>query len=499
MKKLLIPLLSFLFIITAKSQQSSIDSIQVSISTHPDTQQVRELNDLSFNIKSADPDKAGSISLRARELARKLNNIYELGRSYYNEGNAYLFKGNNTQAITRFDSANIYFTLAKNTYYKARVLNSQGIVYRSLGNYSKALAVLFEALAIREKMQDPTGLAATLNNLGAVYQSMNELKQSLTYFQRALDLYKKNADSKNACMTLSNIGAIHAALQNFTQALDCQQEALSLAKQTNDIFSMATIYSNIGADLIELGRISEAIAYHSKGLSIKKQIGDQVGEAATLLNIGQCYYYLKQYSVAERYLLNGLSLAKLSESPEVIKNANLYLSGLYEKTGNYTKALFHFKTCSMIKDSLFDDDKARQIGKIEARYEIEKTQEELQQKQQEEQRIMQEKLNRRNRLQYSGIFIFIIFLAIGAFLSGRLRLPMVIAEGFTFFMFLLLFEFLLLLMEPTVDGISNSIPLIKLACNAALALIISPLHGFLEAKMKKQVLTNKRHANPAGK
>ena len=47
------------------------------------------------------------------------------------------------------------------------------------------------------------------------------------------------------------------------------------------------------------------------------------------------------------------------------------ISDLYSETGNYKKAYKHHKEYSIAKDSIFNEEKSKDIGKLEARHEIE--------------------------------------------------------------------------------------------------------------------------------
>jgi len=59
-------------------------------------------------------------------------------------------------------------------------------------------------------------------------------------------------------------------------------------------------------------------------------------------------------------------------------------------------------------------------------------------------------------------------------------------ESLVFFVFLLFFEFLLVL-DPYIDSWSGGAPGIKLLFNSGIAALIFPLHSFFESKLKGQI------------
>ena len=442
-------------------------------------------NDSSYQLRSSNPQKAVELALRARSLVT--TNQGEMGRGYFIEGIALANQGISVQALIKYDSALIIYRRLQNQLFIAKILNGEGVVYGNLGNYSKALQIHLEALKIRESINDSAGIPTSLNNLGAIYHQMGNPQQAIIYFRQALEQHQKRADTRSIIMTLSNIGAAYSSLQDFQNALDYHRKAMKLCEPLNDEFVLSSLYNNIGGDLVELGDFEKSTEYHKKSLALKKILGDQTGEAIVLLNIGQCLISQKKYKEAESFLKKSHQLAAQIGYTEAEKNADAFLSDLYEKQGDIKQALFYYKQFSALKDSLLGQEKATEIGKVEERYELEKAQEELQRKQQEEQRLAQEQLTRRNRIQYSGIFIFIISLFLGTFAVGKFKLPIILARVFIFFTFLLFFEFTILLVEPWIESYSNNIPLLKLAINASIALVISPLHGYLEEKMKQKL------------
>ena len=52
----------------------------------------------------------------------------------------------------------------------------------------------------------------------------------------------------------------------------------------------------------------------------------------------------------------------------------------------------------------------------------------------------------------------------------------------------ILFEFLLVLSDPYVDGLTNGEPMYKLLANALLAGLIFPAHAFFERVVKKRLV-----------
>ncbi len=150
----------------------------------------------------------------------------------------------------------------------------------------------------------------------------------------------------------------------------------------------------------------------------------------------------------------------------------------------------HYKQYSTLKDSVFNEEKSKDIGKLEAKHEFEMVEMERKRIEEEQARILSEKINRRNLLQYSGALIFIVCLLIAITFSGKLNIPVRFVEGIIFFTFLLLFEFILVYLDHFIENLTGGEPAYKLLINAGLAALFFPLHSLAETKMKQRLKDN---------
>ena len=70
---------------------------------------------------------------------------------------------------------------------------------------------------------------------------------------------------------------------------------------------------------------------------------------------------------------------------------------------------------------------------------------------------------------------------------GFVKVSERVAQGLIFVSLLLVFEFILVFMDPYLDNITRGVPIYKLLVNVLLATFIFPVHGFLEGRFKRRV------------
>ena len=214
--------------------------------------------------------------------------------------------------------------------------------------------------------------------------------------------------------------------------------------------------------------------------------------------MGSCYTETGKYSLAEKYLDSAYTICKNIGEMNYNMDIEKYFSDLYNVTARYKLAYEHYKKYSVAKDSLFNEEKSKDIGRLEQKHEFEIA--EVQRKQKEEERKRQEAVavGRRNILQYSGILLLLFLLFIGIFLFARkfkkihepktIRIYAKTLEISLFISFLIFFEFILVLLDPYTDTITGGEPAYKLLLNVILAGAIFPLHNFLEKKLKGNII-----------
>ncbi|MBL4652315.1 MAG: tetratricopeptide repeat protein, partial [Flavobacteriales bacterium] len=223
-----------------------------------------------------------------------------------------------------------------------------------------------------------------------------------------------------------------------------------------------------------------------------EELGDKIGISGCLINIGFLKLKTEEYEAAKEYGEKGYSLAKILQVPDILERSAFLLSKVEKKQGNFQKALELYELHIQMRDSIKNESTQKATIRQQTKYEFEKAQLIKEQEKKESIRQEQERTQRRDNLQYSIILVAILSV-FGMVLSlGFLSVTAKMAEGLIFFAFLLFFEFLLVLTDPYVDGLTGGEPIYKLLLNAVLAGLIFPAHSFFEHLLKKRLLDNKR-------
>jgi len=379
----------------------------------------------------------------------------------------------------------------------ATSLNNIGFIYKQQGDIPKALTYYHRSLKLREDIGDIGNIAESLNNIGNIYYQQGDIPKALEYYKKCLKMYETVGNKKGIGSSLNNIGFIHKQQDNIAKALEFYHKSLRLQEEIGNKKSIGNCLNNIGRIYDDQGDMQEALEHYQKGLKMYEQIKYKKGIAISLSNIG--YLELSQVSAnatvekqgalerALKYGSRGLLISRELGAPALISNNSRLLSRVAKKQGNYKEALEMYELHIKMRDSIKNEETQKATIRQQTKYEFEKAQLVKEQEENEKHRISNEKLKRRDNLQYSVILIAILALFGGILALGFINVSERMAEGIIFFSFLILFEFLLVLADPYIEGWSGGAPGIKLLFNAGIAALVFPLHSFFEAKLKHRL------------
>jgi tetratricopeptide (TPR) repeat protein len=219
-----------------------------------------------------------------------------------------------------------------------------------------------------------------------------------------------------------------------------------------------------------------------EALSLNREVNDPEGIAYSLRNLGQCALRAGKFAEAARLQQEALSIAQGNRYASLIVQLYKGLANAYAGLGQWQLAYRYEAQYSTLADSLFGAQRTQEIGRIQAQYEME----ERMQEQEARQRAEAEAARERDNNQYLLIFAILCAIVLGILFAGRLHVPRRVADVLVFLTLMLVFEFLLVVLDPILDAYTGGVPLPKLGLNALLAVAFAFLHRFLEPRIKRR-------------
>jgi tetratricopeptide (TPR) repeat protein len=407
--------------------QQTIDSLKLQLKQHPNADTIRAsiLNKLGMAYAEEYTDEGLVFADSSIALSKRLGSLEKLASAYFVKGYTFMLLENYRPAIHYFKQAFALSNYLGRTKTSLVMAQNIGMCYGHLSNYKKAIASYETALNLADKLPYSSYEGTIRNSLGVVYLNLSDYTLALSNFQKAL---LKAEEAKNEGLmrnTYTNLGLLYSELKNHDKAISYHNKSLKSALKDSDKYAEAHSYNNLGNAFDDLGDSNKSIEMYTKALQINEELSYKFGIASNLINIGiiqnergefaQAYNNFKKAETLFRQLddlqnlalvLNSLgntyskaSIAQLTtlEGERInfrkkaieIKKEALELSrqiGSLEREaeilkqlaelstnlGNFKDATSYYAQLSVLKDSVFSDEKKAEIIRLETHYEYEK-------------------------------------------------------------------------------------------------------------------------------
>ena len=358
---------------------TKIDSLlSVINSVKIDTAYVNALNLLieEFIIMGSS-EQAMKYSIQARQKSEKLNYKKGIANAFNKIGTINLNTGNYDSALESFAKALTIFEEIKYKKGIAISYNNIGVIYWIQGNYEMALNNYLKALKIREEGGDKHGIASSYTNIGIIYENQGNYEMALEKYFKSLKILEEIGSTSGMASLYNNIGIIYTNKANYEMALVNHSKSLKINESAGNKQGMAYSYVNIGNVYENQNNFASALNSYLKALEINEKIGDKLGLAASYSCIGSVYMKQEKLPESYRYLFESMVLFKEIGNTEGIKEVYGSMSDLFEKKGDYKQSYHYYKLFSDFKDTLFNEQSAKQIAEMNTKYDSEKKDKEL--------------------------------------------------------------------------------------------------------------------------
>lgn len=371
-----------LIIVTAgsvKPQRANIDSlINLQASVSDEKEKMRILNDLIYAlIIRGKYEEAKKYVKDLKDLGIKNNSTKFEARSASYEGLIYFNKGNAERAIAESRRALSLFDSIGDSAGIADVSSNIGMYFSQQGVYHKALEHISKALDYYVNLKNKAKIVIMMNNMGDVQYEMGNYRQAEKYFSDALSLAVKINHKSIEPFLYTNMGNCQRISGNYRKAIEYYNKALEISLSTGNSKIHASSHFNLGTVYYKLKEYRKSLVYLEEALRLRKESGDSVGIITVYNMIGRVNIEAGSLDAAGEALSSAMNLNKSPNNKIERRNSYLHYSSLDSARGKYSSAFEWYKKYSSLNEELIMEAKGKEIGRLEARYEFEKREEQL--------------------------------------------------------------------------------------------------------------------------
>ena len=323
-KKILgFPMIVLVYILTIGSgfaqNMSIVDSLNSLLQKQKeDTIKVRIYNDLAWEYRHSDGDKAIEFANKAWRLSDSLG--YEEGKitSLNRLGVVAIYQNDLDAAEAYYVQALERELLRGSLFGVGRAENQLSRIYKQRGNYERALEYSLCSLENFEIIDRKDLIALVANNIGGIYEKMGLFDKALAFYLQSLNVRERIGNSSKTGLTLLNLGSLHISLENYREAIDFLKKSLA-ALDVNNKFDQSKVYINLGLAHYMLNDDDLAIQYYEKAIGLKDELGLASKDFRIYNNLGALYHRQKKLGQALMYYQKSDSIQQ--EGSDGIKSA----------------------------------------------------------------------------------------------------------------------------------------------------------------------------------
>lgn len=355
-------------------------------------------------LKQGDYSKVVTYAEYLKNQANDNENPYILLNAHLYLGRAQMMSGREKVARKNLDAAFELATNLKNDTLLCTLYGAMGEYSANIdADYYQAIRWIYKGIELAQHNRLKRQYGLLLSQLANTYG----LKRDESGLKYALESYDLGHSLQDSFLIYS--GAIQSAhmyflTKQYDQAMKFVQEAETLMDK-NGFHDRAHTYNLLGELLDELGNYGQAIEYYKKAMKDK-----QASQTSSVVyaHLGYARSLMKQGNYYEAIPLLKQGIAISQARTNAVHRNELYetLSICYEKLHQYREALGAYKHFRIENDSLFSEDKERDLNEMQHRYDTER----------QENLIKQSKLEmiqKEQRLQQLSFILTIIILVLG--------------------------------------------------------------------------------------
>ena len=334
--------------------------------------------------------------------------LTETADTYYQAGKV-------DSALWAIEQALQLATTEKDTCAMMSCYTSQGVYLRSSGKLTEAIAAYDKALQYAPLLsgnneENLQAITTLYNNLATVYLDMKNPAQAVKYALDAVKQADKCQDKSFRTQIYTVCSSIFITQEEYEAAKTYLSKPIALSQQ------LQQPETELGARtyyLLTLFRTQASASEIQKLIEQTNALAAKVNSTMALVNYYQVLFYVqqtrKEWKAATQTAQKILQLPGIENYPFLQYDVYNNLHLVYKELSDFPQAYHTLELAKALSDSLFVQEKSRQLEELSVKYETQK-------KELEYQKLQEKRQKEKQNLQLKITFLLIL-MAIMAFFS----------------------------------------------------------------------------------
>lgn len=244
--------------------------------------------------------------------------------------------------------------------------------YENIGDNGQATKYAYLWLDAADKSSYGVGMARAYEMLGQIKELEGDFKSSIDNYLMAIEIFQHEKLKLNLGYAYNNVAGTYLKFSKLENAINYTLKSLAIMKELKNENGIGLIYTNLGEIYLKKKEYAMALNAFETAIPINVRLNNKARLINCYAGLGETHLHTGTFDNSESYLLQSIDLAKIIRNKGSLENSYQVLALLERKRGRFEKALMYSELKSAYHDSIYTEEKAKQIADVEARYETEK-------------------------------------------------------------------------------------------------------------------------------
>ena len=300
--------------------------------------------DISHMLWRSGKPEALSWTLKAFELAEKLDNQQVLTACYNDLGTISLKSGEHEKALKYYEQG-LKIALKNNLVgYATSFYNNLNALYWSIGELQKAFETAQKGSEYVRKVGNLYGMGWINVALASGYAYMGEIQKAMSMFEEILALFKRTKYTTHFSAPAIGIGMCYQFLGEWEKSRQYLMEAYNMARKVGEYQESAEAGYRLGELFMEMEDYVEAEKYLNESNGALQDAGDTDTQAALALPaLSKLYLKKGEIQKAEELIEKIYEYAAKTKSMLVMSQVEMLKAMLLREQKNWEQSIQHFE------------------------------------------------------------------------------------------------------------------------------------------------------------
>lgn len=240
------------------------------------------------------------------------------------------------------------------------------------GDYEPSLVAYQDALRLAEAVGDRTQQARVLNEIGTLFRKQGDLDKAQEIFEDALARSREADSDFQEANSLNNLGIVYDNRGEFERAMELFEESADMKAAMGDLDGLTYNLDNMGITSARMGQFEASEGYFLRSAELREEQGNYRGYGVIMGNLAELMLMKGDRNAALSYLDTAIETAYETDFHDFRRHLYGVRSTIYRDIGDFERALIAYEAMTALKDSLFNEERSRQLQELQTQYETEK-------------------------------------------------------------------------------------------------------------------------------